>query len=75
MCPAAERELRVVQNDISMFERVERSNLHVTSVHKAVKKFTRTIDDPQPEEVRPYSPPLAPLRAQGTCLVASYIYY
>jgi hypothetical protein len=42
----------VVQNDISMFERVERSNHHVTSAALAVKKFTRIVDDCQPEQVR-----------------------
>jgi hypothetical protein len=41
-----------IQNDISMFERVNRSDLNTTSVELAVKKFARTRDDTQPEQLR-----------------------
>lgn len=41
-----------IQNDVSMFERVNRADHHTTSVDLAVKKFARTRDDTQAEQLR-----------------------
>ncbi|KAL6782202.1 hypothetical protein ACKKBF_B39440 [Auxenochlorella protothecoides x Auxenochlorella symbiontica] len=52
MCPAAERERREHLHDIQIFERVDINDSGRTSAELAVRRFARTIDDPQPTDFR-----------------------
>lgn len=52
MCPPAERERRQNMNDIQIFERVDPNNSSLTSPALAVRRFARTVDDPQPPDFR-----------------------
>ena len=52
MCPIAEIERRQNMSDIQLFERVDPNNASASSVELAVKRFARTIDDPQPSDFR-----------------------